>query len=190
MKLALTCAIVLAACGGATKPTEPLHQAGGDDRLLIASLELRGVSDAERAAVTAIAGSHLVVGSELTEERYDTAHKAILDHYYDRGHVNVQVTWPEALEHAKGKTPIVLTIDEGPVFTIKQLDVKDVPAADRARYLALTTLSPGDMFVRSKLAAWIQAVGDAAPGKPIVVPETSVDLANSTIEIALSLKNP
>ncbi len=76
------------------------------------------------------------------------------------------------------------------MFSIKKLDVKEVSDAERARYLALTSLQPGDVFVRSKLAAWIQAVGDAAPGKPIVVPETSVDLENSTIEIALSLKNP
>ncbi|MBA3455789.1 MAG: hypothetical protein H0T42_22020 [Deltaproteobacteria bacterium] len=192
MRLAVAALVgcLLAACGGGARQTEPLHEASGDDRILIASVELRGVSEPERPAVTAIAGTHLVVDEVLTEARYDSAHKAILDHYYERGHVNVQVTWPETLEHAKGKTPIVVTIDEGPLFTVTKLDIKDVPDADRARYIALSTLRPGDTFVRSQLGAWLQAVAEAAPRRPIVVPETTVDLQANTISITLALKNP
>lgn len=190
----MTRAIVLAiglvfACGGSGPTPQPLQLHAEDQRLTIAAVEVRGASDAHRAAVTAIAREHLAIGAVLTEERRTTAHKRILDHYYEVGHVNVAVVWPE-LAQAKGPTPIVLTIDEGPVFTLDKLDVKDVSDADRARYLALATIQPGEPFQRSKLAAWMQAVSEAAPGKPIVVPETSVDLERNTVSMTLVLARP
>jgi hypothetical protein len=190
VKLALVVALLAAACGGAAKPTEPLHQTGGHDRLTIAAVELRGVSERHRVAVTAIAGTHLVVGAALTLELSESAHEAILDYYYERGFINVVVRWAEELERARGQVPVVLTIDEGALFRIASLEIKDVPEADRVRYIALSPNRPGETFVRSKIAAWVQAVGEAAPGKPIVVPETSVDLVANTIVVTLALKNP
>jgi len=190
VKRALVVIALAAACGGAPRSAEPLQQSGGDERLIITAVELRGVSERHRAAVAAVAGSHLVVGAELTLGLSEIAHKAILDYYYERGYINVHVAWAEELERARGKTPVVITIDEGALFRISTLDVKDVPEADRARYIALSTNRPGETFVRSKLAAWIEAVGAAAPGKPIVIPETSVDLVANMISVTLVLKNP
>jgi len=190
VKLALVVALLVAACGGSPKSTEPLQQNGGDDRVTIAALEVRGASESLRAAVIAIAGTHLVVGADLTLDLSEIAHKAILDYYYERGYINVRVRWAEELERAKGKTPVVITVEEGMLFRIASLEIVDVPEADRARYIALSANRPGETFVRSKIAAWVKAVGEAAPGNPIVVPETSVDLVANTIVIRLALKNP
>ena len=181
MRLAWVIALVVA-CGSSAPPHDVAHHAP-DDRRVVERFEIHGVSEARAGELRALVREQIAPGVELTEARYDAAHRAIENDYYDRGHIGVRITWPD-FDKTTGPFTLVLTIREGPRFKIKSLDVAD---PDRARLLALATQQPGDVFSRTKLRAWTTAIATAAPGANIE-PETTIDLVAETVAITMHLR--
>jgi len=179
--------VLLIACGSPARESTTIAQTAPDDRLIVQRFEIRGVLDGRAAELRELVRADIAPGVELTDQRYDAAHKAIENDYHERGHVAVKLAWPD-FQTIKGPFALVLTITEGPRFTLRSLDVDGVPANDRARYLALATIKPGDYFAPSKLRAWREAVLDAAPGS-IVEPEVTLDPVAATIAFTLHVKN-
>ena len=176
--------VLLVACGSPVRETTTVAHTAPDDRRIVERFEIRGVLDGRAAELRALVHDHIAPGIELTEQRYDAAHQAIENDYYERGHANVRLDWPD-FNKIKGPFALVLTIREGPRFKIKSLDVAGVADADRQRYLAFAMIKPGDYWARSKLRAWYQAIADTGAE---VEPETTVDLVAETIAITVHLK--
>ena len=179
MRLAL--ALLLAACGGSA-PRDPIAHHAPDDRRIVERFEIRGVSAARADELRALVRPHIAPGIELTSVRYEAAHEAILSDYLDRGHVEAKLTWPD-FDAVKGPFALVLTISEGPRYTVAALAVAGVPEADRPRYVALSPLRVGEPYSRTKLATWVQAVADAVGGK--AQPEITIDRTTTTISLTV-----
>jgi outer membrane protein insertion porin family len=136
----------------------------------------------------AVVASWLVVGQPVVEERITSVVQVLEAYYWDRGHANVRVHAPKV---AAGKITLAFKIDEGPKFKMGAIEIKGVPAADRAKYLQVFAVKQGDLFSRTAITSGRDKLSAAlvAAGKPnvVVLPLTKVDIAAKRIGLTLEI---
>jgi outer membrane protein insertion porin family len=109
-------------------------------------------------------------------------------HYWDKGYANVKVGTPQLrLSRDKEYMYLSIPIDEGPVFSIGQVNFKGDLIGTPADNLAKIKMRPGSTFSRTsisedreKLSAYYQDQGYAYAN---VSPLTKVDLPNRKISL-------
>lgn len=99
----------------------------------------------------------------------------LANEYYERGLIQVKIGSPQ-VERYGDRVDVSVPVTEGDVFRIGALSGLAVPAKIRE----------GDVFVRSKLAAAMQQLGDKLDAQ--VVPVTQLDEAHHTIAIQFQLQ--
>lgn len=98
----------------------------------------------------------------------------LANEYYERGLIEVKIGSPK-VERYGNRVDVTVPVTEGEVFRIGELSGLVVPAK----------IHRGDVFVRSKLTAAMQELGDQLDAQ--VVPITQLDEAHRTVAIQFQL---
>ncbi|HEX8107464.1 MAG TPA: outer membrane protein assembly factor BamA [Kofleriaceae bacterium] len=123
-----------------------------------------------------------------SQEAFERDLLLVSAHYWDKGYANVKVGTPQLrLSRDKEYMYLSIPIDEGPVFTIGQVNFKGDLVGTPADNLAKIKMRPGTTFARTliaedreKLSAFYQDLGYAYAN---VSPLTKVDLPNRKISL-------
>ncbi|MGD1997571.1 MAG: outer membrane protein assembly factor BamA [Candidatus Dependentiae bacterium] len=79
-------------------------------------------------------------------------------YYYDRGHLTAQVTDAKATFHEDGNIDLIYTINEGPVYTIKEIGIADDPDVPQFILRRFLLQQPGDIYKASALRETIKGL--------------------------------
>jgi len=123
-----------------------------------------------------------------SQEAFERDLLLVSAHYWDKGYANVKVGTPQLrLSRDKEFMYLSIPIDEGPVFSIGQVNFKGDLVGTPADNLARIKMRPGTTFSRTlisedreKLSAFYQDLGYAYAN---VSPLTKVDLPNRKISL-------
>jgi outer membrane protein assembly factor BamA len=155
----------------------------------IGGVALRGNRDVSTAELTKAYGGDLAVGGPWLQDRVEHARLLMINLYYDRGHVNVEIA--AAPPPGAGPGTVTFTIDEGPRFTLGAIKVTGVPATEAARYAAVVQLKSGEVFARSRISEALERLRQAAIAgghHGSVLPLTTIDLAKRRIDLELQIE--
>jgi outer membrane protein insertion porin family len=112
--------------------------------------------------------------------------------YYDRGMLKIKVGDPEIVE-APDHTSVAIRVPvtEGPVFRIRKLDFKDVPAEQLAAYRPMLKAKAGDVFNRSVLIAALRTIHEQRHAQGLTTelePSLVLDPQKRAVDVTLSVK--
>lgn len=117
----------------------------------------------------------------------------IMGRYFDNGFINADILDQRVLlSEDKKWFYITVAVSEGDRFRVGAVDVSGEILTAREELLEKFKLSKGDVFNRSKLTKWIDAVtevyGDKGYAYADIRPMTDLDTVNKTIDITLEIK--
>jgi outer membrane protein insertion porin family len=147
-------------------------------RVIVDHVELAGNAHAKSADLLKV--MELAPGP-WNQLRVDRAVVQLDAYYYDHGFVNVAVQHP-----APAAVP-TFVIKEGDQFKVGKLSIKDTPAAEEKKLLALLGVKKGDVFSRAAMTAGLQKLQDATKAADIT-PVTNLDPKKKTIDITFEVQ--
>ncbi|MEK6760220.1 MAG: outer membrane protein assembly factor BamA [Deltaproteobacteria bacterium] len=117
----------------------------------------------------------------------------IMGRYFDDGFINADILDQRVLlSEDKKWFSITVAVSEGDQFRVGAVDVSGEILTTKEELIEKFKLSKGDVFNRSKLTKWIDAVtevyGDKGYAYAEIKPVTDLDTVNKTIDITLDIK--
>jgi outer membrane protein insertion porin family len=113
--------------------------------------------------------------------------------YADRGHFTAQVTNTEIKRNSKdgGAIDILFTVNEGPCFTIKEIEIAPDPEVPHRFVRRLLTLQPGDTYKQSDIHKMMESIKQMygeygfidAYISPQVIPDTTTNTISITFHV-------
>ena len=108
--------------------------------------------------------------------------------YAERGHFTAQVTNTEVKNSSKTSAlDILFTVNEGPIFTIKEIDIAPDPEVPHRFVRRLLTLQPGDTYKQSEIHEMMKSIkkmyGEYGFIDAYVSPQIVPDVTTNTIAI-------
>ncbi len=127
------------------------------------------------------------------EEAFERDLLILSAHYYDHGHVNVKLGTPRIrLSRDRRYMYVSIPIDEGPVFTIGEVDFQGDLIGPKPDYYKRLTIKPGETFSRSKISADITKLNDYYKDLGYayvnVTPITNVDPDKRTVALSFEIE--
>jgi len=113
--------------------------------------------------------------------------------YADKGHYAAQVTNAEIKHTQKGTAiDILFTVNEGPCFTIKEIDIAPDPEVPHRFVRRLLTLQPGDTYKQSEVHKMMESIkkiyGEHGFIDAYVSPQIIPDTKTNTIAITFHVE--
>lgn len=137
--------------------------------------------------------SFLTDSGTYKEEDFERDLALITAYYYDQGYVNVKIGTPQiTLSGDKRFLYMAIPIDEGPVFTIGQLDFKGELLLAKKEYFARLKTAQGQTFNRTRLGQDIARLNDFYKDQGYayvnVTPLTQIDLEKRTVALTFDIE--
>ncbi|HLT35732.1 MAG TPA: outer membrane protein assembly factor BamA [Enhygromyxa sp.] len=157
----------------------------------------RRIPDEELAGVIGTrkggALSFLTDAGIYQEEAFERDLLLITAYYYDRGFINVKLGTPQIrLSRDKRYMYLSIPIDEGPVFSIGNIDFKGDLIGPEADYYKRLQIAKGQVFNRSKVGEDINKLNDYYKDKGYayvnITPITNIDLEKRIVHLSFEIE--
>ncbi len=130
----------------------------------------------------------LFMGGKYDEDKFDADLEAVLDRYGDYGRLDAAVPNTEFAYRKKGKgVDVTITIDEGPEYTVGNLDIADNVVFDDDEIYKLLKVHPGDVHNRSQVRedaeVITKAYSDSGYVEAVAIPQVTLDRETKTTNI-------
>ena len=155
----------------------------------IADSELRSIIATRKGGALAFLSDDGIFQEEIFERDL----LMITAFYYDRGYINVKLGSPQIrLSRDKRYMYLSIQIDEGPVFTIGDIDFKGDLIGPKEDYYGRLTVAKQELFNRSKVGRDIVSLNDYYRDKGYayvnVTPLTNIDLEHRTVGLVFEIE--
>ncbi len=155
----------------------------------IADSELRSIIATRKGGALAFLSDDGI----FQEEMFERDLLMITAFYYDRGFINVKLGSPQIrLSRDKRYMYLSIQIDEGPVFTIGNIDFKGDLIGPKDDYYSRLTVAKQELFNRSKVGRDIVRLNDYYRDKGYayvnVTPLTNIDLEHRTVGLVFEIE--
>lgn len=148
-------------------------------------VEFTGTTHAKREDLIRALDGELAPGTPWVSDHVERARLILTSYYYDHGFIDVLVSTPTPTGE---RVAVVFPIKEGNQYRIGKLEVTGVDPKTAKSYQALAGVKSGDVFDRSKLAAGLDKIREAAHAN--VVPQSEVHPDRKRIDFRLEVSKP
>lgn len=134
-------------------------------RVKIKQIEFRGNNNFESKLLQSKIKTKTAVPflrqGRLEDDVMNTDVRTLLEYYQDRGFLDVRVDRQIDLSNDLKESKIIFLIDEGPLYTMRDVKVYGATRLHSAQLSALMQIKPGDVYSRDKVLKSKQAIEEA-----------------------------